>query len=653
MKIDQNITVVGGVFILFYLLGLMYPDTFIGFHYPAFLSGKTLLMMAVVLAIVVWMTNSKPFEAKINLDISTSNALLMGGVLIAGGVLFYGFPIYRDIYGDAFGFLPSIDDYVNAAPEHHDKLFSFDITDPKIGTATVTALVAIMSDSLKMTVGDVFTTINIIFGLGYLFFMTRIVFMRTNVLWLRTVLIAMILGAPFLLAFCGHLEVYAPTYFLIALFWFLVFQYVENQKGSTLLFLIVTQIFLIKFHVTGFFLVPILLALLWKRRYGEEKGWKTWNWKQIVAVGLLPIYAMGAFVYFFVTRSTHAPRTYTPDDLMTVLFLPIESGSPAPLDQYNLFSPHHFFDYFQTVVVWSIPAWFLLITVFVIARKYISWNDTRVQLSGFALLMYVPAFFALNPLFAMFADWDLMAIPALTLLVLAIAVLTTIQNPENIFTTERVRILGVGTVVFALLGMSGIFVNASQEGEQKRLLAMAKYEFKTYRLGISTPILESLQMIDDLDERIEAHEKILEELEPYGVKGNDPEMTQLYWVQGLRYKQDKKDEPRALEYFLKGDEFDSLHIKNKFEIIVSCFTLRKFDLANRQLPLYSRMGYPNPQRNLQICAHVAIEANDFSGAISYVDRYLSKWPEDLFFQRVRDSILNAKYPDSIKYLFNR
>lgn len=634
-----------------YLIAFFFPDSFWGLHFPSFLSdGKGLLLILAGLAFTIFCHR---YDIWIGLEQKEKNGyswFWITGVTIIAGLFYYNLPIYEDSYGDAMAILPDKDVVVETfADQFKEKLQSFDFTNLKLGTGTTFGLVGWMSYSQEITVYDAFRQLGVICGMGFVFFMLASVFSLAKNNAQRLLLSFIVIGTPMSLAFCGHIEVYGPVYFSLAIFWFVILQFLKKPSISLGLLLPILCLLNMKFHVTGFltlFISVVAIVLALRKHFG-----KSTYWKQIGLFCLLPVFSIGIVIYLFVTKSVFGPREFTETNLTDAIFLPIKSSDPAPLDRYNLFSWNHFFDYFNLFFLWSASALLVVSIALIFRRKKINWNLPIVQLTGTALIVYVAVFFVLNPLLSMSTDWDLMSIPGIVLMLFAGSLVYASSDPEK---QERsLASISLAPVIgLALIGWTTIVVNANQESLAQRMLSMGKYNFKTYWMGSSTPIFTGLELLDE-EEQLGELELLVEELAPYAVDGQDIEYAALLNRLGKSYENERNDLDAAFRNYKRAFAADPFLRINVFDLVVAYFKKGEFKEANKLLPRLVAMQYPTPRKSLRIAIHTSLEAEDYVASENYCEQFLKLIPDDAFIQEIERLLQESKDKSQIKFMFRQ
>lgn len=651
-KIQKGLLGVGLAFLLTYLIAVMYPDTFWGLHHPAFLPGSTGLVLIVLFGLFTFLGFRYNIWKSLVINVEGAGGWYWKYILaLVAAIVYFKTPIFSDVYGDSQAILGDHSYMVEELDaKYMDKLFSLDFTNLKLGTGTTFGLVAWISYNSEITVYEAFRWIGAIFGGGFVFIMLSIVHRLTQVRLQRLLLTLAVLGAPFTLAFCGHVEVYAPVYFFLSLFWYLLIRF--QEKPSVLLgVLLVLSVFLnFKFHVTGALTaLPMLVVMLVEYRKKQGKGT---SWKLLFRFVVLPVYLLGVLVYVFVTKSAFGPRDFTEENLSDAIFLPISSSDPAPLDRYNLFSGSHIFDYFNMFFLWSAAALLVVVAILVFFRNRINQESNLVKITGVSMLIYLPVFFVLNPLLSMQVDWDLMSIPGIALLVLGIVLLTTLKSAEG---EERSlsSMIAAPMIGLSVLGFLNIPVNGNQESLSKRLISSGKYSYKTYWKGTSTNIYGGIYLIEDEDKQMQTLERIVKELEPYGIAGNDIELCDMENRVGRYYQKRHQDLATAKEYYEKAYHYNTLLRQNVYDLVVINFIQKDFKAAHSYLELLVAMEYPSEEKALRMAVHTSLEAEEYGDAAKYCEKLLVINPQDQFIREVLELLRTSEDKSQIKFKFSQ
>ncbi|MDB2656629.1 hypothetical protein N9Y60_01095 [Crocinitomicaceae bacterium] len=648
---NLQVTVFAMVVLLLYVVALIYPDNWWGLHYPAFLGGKGWVIVIAAIGFTLYGQKYSFWEGLQGNKSGGNRWVWTFAITIISGVFFYQLPMFEDIYGDAISILNDKELVIKEFTAlHKEMILGVDFTNPKLGTDTTLSLVAWISYTREITVYEAFRTLGVICGMGYVFFMLASVYRLAKDSQQRLLFTFLVLGTPLVLGFCGHIEVYAPVYFIIAVFWYVLIRLVEKFTILNTIILLMVCFLHLKLHISG--LVGLLVGVMAVAiSFRKSKGYST-SWVQIRNFVIAPIILLGICVYVFVTKSVFGPRDYTSDTLTDVIFLPIKSTDPAPLDRYNLFSWNHLFDYFNMFFLWSAIGIVIVIVVLVFRRKQIDWSRPLVQLSALATISFVLLFFVLNPLLAMPKDWDLMSIPALTLIIFS-AVLISSMDGENEKERSIASYLINPSIGLFFIAWSAVFVNAEQEPQGERLLSMGKYNFKTYWKGSSTPILFAINLIDDEEKRSLELEKVVKELKPFAVDGNDLEYSGLLNEVGHVYQAYHRDLKAAHIWYKDAYDMFPMNRKAVYDLIYSYFRRGEFDKANDLIPTLVKMKYPNSETPLRMGIHISLEDEDYIASEIYCKELLKVNPKDQFIQKILYLLQNSEDKSQIKLEFSQ
>lgn len=601
-----HVILITAVVLLLYLVALIFPDNWWGLHYPAYLGGGGWFMVLFAIGISSFGQNYSLGEGLAKSNMGTGRWGWIIVLTIIAGVFFHNMPIFLDVYGDASTMISDPDYVMEEFTDFHKELiFSFDFTNLKLGSGSISAFVVWLSYTREISLGEAFQLIGTTCGMGYVFFMLAAVFRiaKNNQQSLLFTLIVM--GSPVLLIFCGHIELYAPVLFALAMFFYGLIRFIEKPSWITGIVVFVLCVFNLKLHISGAltFLIfgnAVLIHVL--RSKGKEIGWRNFG------VAFLSIFFVAGFSFYaFVTSSIFGTRTYTEENLTDAIFLPIKSSDPAPLDRYNLFSWNHVFDYFNMSFLWSAIAIIIVLVALIFRRKKINWNNTLVLTSGIGLIVFFVVFFVLNPLLGMLIDWDLMSIPAVALIVFAAALVA--ESREEKEGRSFASYLMAPALGLFLIGLSGIFVNANQESEANRLIAVGKYSYKTYWIGASATFKSGLSIKKD-GERYEELKDALVELEPYSIKGKDLQYAAFVNLMGKYHQFVTLDTLEAHRFYMLSESYDKTLLPNMYNLSRTALALGDFATASRLAENLVFNKYPNEAEAIDFAKDVAKKAKD-------------------------------------------
>lgn len=328
------------------VLGWWAPGHLWGIHYPAFLPlawGLALLGVA-----GIFMLLPGPNFTKLLRLAPSWNPVFTLAVVAGMCFLFWFFPLVMDPYGDASFLVP---EYPWVHPEvqedHVEKALSMNFLDPKTGTSTVVGMIYTLSAFFQVSIQQVWSLLDLVAGALFVWLWLR--FIQRAQLPRETSVMAGLMGltAPWLLVFFGHFEVYAFVYLFQLLFWDALSALKDRRSVGRVGWLILVFLLNLKFHVTGWLLFPALVVSMKRQE---------WTWTQLVKRVVLPFYLLGTGVYFYVTQSAYASRQYSPEDLLSGVFLPLSTVDGPPMDRYDLFSAFHLLDMGNLILSWSLPA---------------------------------------------------------------------------------------------------------------------------------------------------------------------------------------------------------------------------------------------------------------------------------------------------------
>ena len=647
-KTSLNVLKVASTFFVFHVLGLVFPEVLWGVHFPLFLPTFftiTLYLLAggLVLSHFIKSERFASLLTKIG-ELNMKWKLPIIGTVVMG-IMFYAFPIYHDVYGDAHFLKPGLE---NQIVEMTDTLwsyiFSFDFLDPKVGGKTTSGIVAALSYLTGASGKSVFIGFDAVCGMLFVFIWIRLVVeMLTKNIW-RIGLSLMGILAPFLFMFYGHIELYALAIVGMMAFLASAIFYLRRKKKVYLWLTLVFLILSLKFHITSFLMVPVAVLVV---IYGRENlilknviG----DFRQLLKKVVLPIYGIGVALFFYLTNLHGNKRSFTEDTLEDALFIPFSSSEAAPLDRYNLFSGAHLIDYVSQAFIWSSAALFIIVLATTFAKKQIDWKSPLVLFTGFSVLIYLPVFFVLNPLLTMSIDWDLFSLPAPFILVFALILAAQLEKQE-------IGRYALGPIVgLALFGLPVIYVNANKEPLANRLEAVAKWDFKTYWIGTSYLLDETIGLRPAEDQQ-EVRIRILDELKPFAIEENDVEYAALLCNAGIYYLDKDKDVDKALEYFNLAAEYRSDLVKNRYYLVLANLKAGEFLKAHEFVESLVLVRYPNYQEALGL----AVEASSLSGkredALKYVELYLEVNPANAKMKQLKEVLQSQNSTTSLSGFF--
>ena len=539
------------------------------------------------------------------------------------GVIFYNFPIYKDLYGDSFLFEPYLQQIATEIPEHlQNALTSFDFR-PATSRQFSLALLALVSKTFSITYQSAFRWsgifLGLIFSLIWVIQITKYSIRNRNA-WL---IMLMVFTAPLTLTFYGHNDNYALVYVTLLL-WLMGFVNVLHSSNKNgIWFLLIGLVLIIKVHPLFLLLLPAwILILIHKKAPGSELHHKLLNWKGLLTFLGTPIFTAGVYLYFFIFKDYNDPRILQNITDFDRLFLPLISPE-APLDKYNLFSIAHIIDYGNILISWSPVA---ILLFFTFKQKNLNTDPTTLIL-GFTLFLFTVFMFVINPLITMPMDWDLFSIPAIILMVMIFNFAK--QNPNQNISTIRLTTF----VSVAIILSSFILVNHSPSSLSKRIETIGKHVYKTYyehspRI-IHSGIAISTQSIDDYLER---KNQLIKELVPFSQKSNDIKFAMFHTDNGILFFRDKHDFKKALFHFKEAEKYAPHYHLNSLHLMQLYLKLNNKNEALKYASILYKNNFPNPLQSRVNLIQVELNFGLINNAKHHQELFLKEFPNTIEFQ---------------------
>ncbi|NQY06591.1 MAG: tetratricopeptide repeat protein [Flavobacteriaceae bacterium] len=642
VKIEKTALLISSCFILLFVLGYLFPNLWWGTHFFSFLNGAQLIVLLLLIAVgFIFQFFKIDLKLPAQLNMSFWAVLL---VSILYGIIVYASPVIADYYGDAYKYLDVTNKTIPIIPKGtHEAFFSIDIS-PDAGEQRILALVTYIGYFFKTTYKEAFQLLGVFFG--SLFAFTWISFINKQVSLLLSKFLLMLAGltAPFTLFFFGHLEIYAPIYFFNLLWLTQIVYFIQNPTKTKAVALFVLLIICIFSHGSALLYLPIFVFLVLNHLvfYQAIKV----NWKQISNFLFIPVAIAGLILYFFVFEDHIDNRSFKEGTIRAWqhLFLPLFSPDP-PLDNYNILSFNHLFDYFNQILCWSPVALFLVVLIILTKKKVINWSDHSITAIGSIFILYASLFFVINPLISMPRDWDLFSLPAIPLLVLTCMLL---KQVEKELLTHKVLLNGF--IIFVV--SFSVFMNHYDRNRlADRLEALAFRINDSYYEWTSQTFRFSNHCRNKNPNYLERNQVIIEKLRPNAKKGIDYEFANLLYEQGKAHTRNNKFN-FALEQYEEALIYYPNHYQTKMKMVEPYFFQKRYEEAYQVAKDLVIVGYPNPQKAHRIALHCAIEAKKYDEALKITAFYTANWADD-FVEQVHYKLIKGDSLDTIKYLFKR
>lgn len=688
-----------------FVVAYFFPEKLWGIHFNAFLPLPfTLLFLGI--PIVLIFLSLKQYNFFKLAESSKPQALWNWwciGITIFTVLLSYQFPLVNDFYGNARGFIPELDQKINSIPAANWKhFFSFQF-EPGQGRNSVKLMVDALALLFDLTVKQGFYLLNGLFLALYSFTWLRTVGNFVSPFYQRIVWAIIGLSTPLLLIYFGHIETYAPVYFLLLLWLVLLVKQIQAPRKSNLLLLFLLLLIGFKFHSLFILLTPPLVLVGLRTLKINNKEFKP-SFKTIFYKVYLPLMFLGIMAYFFVFEDHKDPRTLSNFKDIDRLFLPLFSPE-APLDKYNLFSFNHVLDFINMSLLWS-PVIVFLTVLLLYYRKKIDWNYYPISILSLCALIFISFLFAINPLFSMAMDWDLLLFPVPILLVLLLVVYSKHSFPI------KHKQLSILCIALSILNLPAFAVMTGKSSNSARIETVGIHIFKSYYEHASTYILYAINESESEAEFLAREDRVLKTLAPFALKGNDKQYADLLldrsinafyiekdplaarvlflestnyhypkesWSsfirevnQALTQKDFTEQELAHAEQFLKQGKL-VLKDSSNYDKAIRLFSLasyyaplsgpiavarlecyfkqQRFNLAYQDAKTLVKLNYPTARKALRIALHTSLEAGFYDQALKQSKRLSQLAPDDQLNQQLLERLLAADRVNELKYLF--
>ena len=649
-KKRQNlILALGLLFAGIFLAGTLLPQPMWGTHFLAFLPAPTAIVVGALclsLMMLGWFLAKKE---PVTTNVSRFHKQLKWGIpLFAGlimGILFMAFPMVADIYGDSYKYTSRLDRTIPFLTDQvHKNVFSFDFS-PYSGEKTTYGIICYLSYYLDIPIKTAFYMLNVSCGILFSICWTLLVFRWTDSLTIRICLTLLGLFAPFMLNFYGHIELYSPAYLVILLYFFLLLESITRVSFRWLAASFILLLASIKFHSSSnLLIIPWALSLLHLLAEARFPGLKRFfTWKHASVLVLLPVILTGAFLYFFVFKDHANPRTLQGNtELYSRVFLPILRPEP-PYNRYSLLGAAHFLDFFNLILFWSPAILLTIVSAFLFYRKQIKWQNPLLIISGTTLILYVSFFFMLNPLLSMPMDWDLMSIPAIPAFVFILILLSRLEKQTDIGQ------LVISCIALTALTIPVLPIHSNQSLLSKRLEILGIWNFKTNYEWSARNIEYALSLSKE-GAYVEQKDKILDELRPYAIEGNDLEFARLLKGSGTYSLTNTQDPKRALTYLNEAESYFPENPPLWMDLVNTHFRSENYPAAFHYAEKLVKNHHPSQEESLRIAVQCALEAEFYKDAERYARELWMLNPEHELTNKILYGLEHKKDRDQLKFL---
>lgn len=599
---------------LLFLLALVFPVTFWGFNYHAYLPKPFLVIIAAVLVFIGFKATKGQIKTDEKRNRSLSNHSYIIAITVVAFCISQFLPMAIDAYGDSRSMINKVERIFRADKSWYDalsKVFSINVFDLHIGEKLMFNLVYLVKLAFNTSFEKSFYLVNsvfVVFG-GIFFGLLSIKFNNIK----KGISALIFFSGNYILATRGHVEVYGASICFSFLFAYLVKRHLEKNTWNSFGLLAFGGLLLMKSHINHVVAIApmlFLMSLTINPKFIERLTIKN----NLVLIGSGAIVFLLA--YFIVFENHNSNFSYrNPDDLLINVFLPL-SGSDAPFDNYGILNLSHFLDWMTLLVMWS-PVAIIILLASLIKRKELLFKDHFALILIFLVITYALIAFVINPLLSMPRDWDLLSLGAPFLVVLAVTILNQIEN-------QKAVALQVG-FVFCAFVIPRLTVESIQQYSSNRLLGVGEHVHNTYYAGSSVILSSAIKVQEspDYEQIKEFSLKLSDKVKIYP----DNELCHFY-TQAAYWLADEKKKPiLALDFFRLA-----LEQNNEYEIALkgAAIILQSQNSISESLPLVEVLLKIQPNvkdyHQMLLNCYVALQMqNELQTA---VNNYLKLFPED-------------------------
>jgi hypothetical protein len=437
----------------------------------------------------------------------------------------------------------------------------------------------------------------------------------------KTMNLCLLLLAPIIWMFFGHMEIYAPAILLATSYGMTLLLFLNRPSRLRFAGLLLLLYLAIKAHTVNFLLAPsLLLALAWYLFRDSNRFAANFNWRK-AGLFVIVLYALlGAVLYFLVLEDYKDTRV--PGEHPNRYFLPLLTPEP-PLHRYTLLSATHLLDFLNMLMLMSGAAVFVVVASFLFFRRRILWDAPDVLITGLTTALYMSFYFALNPLLGLPLDVDLFSLPAPFLILFSITLVRQLGD------SHALRHVGGPVLALSLFIFPMLAVNSSAGLLVQRLESVGVRVFRTYWIGAGQPIWISLSLPsrsrDDFDARVDS---VLSRVQPHAIQGSDVEYAEILRRIGERYRERFQQPEKALTYHEQAFRYDAGNRTNLVNLMDAYYLLGKFGEAYRTSQYLIAFRFPEYREALRSAIRCAIMAGKYEEARTHAHEYEEHWPHD-------------------------
>ncbi len=618
-KFTRRVLMVSGLLLLsLFALAYWQPLHFWGIHFHSYLSIWTSLACLVVGLALAWATTR--ISPSLQLRQAIPNWAMSLGIAGLMALLFYKLTIATQLYGDARTILASLSPGGQEAGKHSLlSALSPTIFSSKNGETFTYGLASAVQKAFGCSLPEAFRVLSAVIGALFAWVWMQFVYYKLKSPLLR--LLGAILGltAGAAQVFYGHAEVYAAPILLFTAYLITLVIYLEKREAKWLIVLCILLLVAIRSHAAGYILAPTLgYAFLarWAGTRPERLQWLSWRRAGLMIPLVCILLGMIAYFTAFSAGAEKAGAVSGEKNIFLRLF-----ADHTADNAYAMFSAWHFWDCWQEMLLCTAPGFVLLVAWAVGVMRNQPWSAPAEVAVTIAAGLTGLLFFAIDPLLAMPRDWDLCALQAPGLLVLAVLWLSRQED------SLKMTWLPVG-ILFSLGGLQAmaVVVNHNAHAVHLRQVNVAQHIVISghgggafiLRQALEVPSLgkpEALRLIDEF----------LKAVSPYQNQQNRSEFAFMIQFAGsLSYE--AGDTRKALAYFKESIALEPAEIKVYEDMAIIEYQLKSYADALTHLQLAMAIDQNNPQDWL-LGYTIARDQGNYQLALQFGESYLARWPD--------------------------
>lgn len=550
--------------------------------------------------------------------------------------LFYQHNVETDIYGDARVILSKLtaDSSEVFEKEQLSEIFHPNIFRKGNGEYLTLNAVKIIRSHEGIDTFHAFKIWNAIWGSLYLLVLTGFVFSLSRHLLYVIMMFGIGLAPGFISSFLGYSEVYAPAFCLSLLYLFCLYRLLVKPVWWQLVITAFALVVAIKSHITLTFMIP---SFILAAGYMQVPNLRIWNILLKPAQTFFWIILPGTLLFFFGVyiglenyNTSHVLNPNANSDISRHIFLPLLKEAP-PLDRYSLLSSSHILDFITLILSWSAPAIFIIVLA-VFAGKKASWPFAH-RILFLNLVTGLLLFFFINPILSMPRDWDMMSMPATSLVAVGMLILPFF--PWSTAAGLKLKTTLV-SIMLAIICLTSTWVNTDKQMISERLADMGVHVYKTYWAGSAYILNVACNPVkSDTLAHIELRKEMIKRVEPYAVKRVDTQFADLLVKLGELYFM-KGNWPAATAYFEKSISYGQT-ANSIYMLMAGHFNQRQYDKAALYAPAVVK-AFPNDPDKLKICFEIAARTQNYNLARNICSTYLKAVPNDQQMQAICNTI---------------